>query len=179
MKQLYLFILASLYAMAGQAQTLGYIQNVQHQAVRMDTMDGRKLLIVLLPTQPDTNTAGQILRFQARHGQQIRIIGVLAPGTGALVGANSSNAYSLLSAGGILLTEGMAATDSVGGPRSGLLQYLSRKNSNRQTDPNVEGGKYFISETGRLFGMLDRKGSLDYPVADYLVQTTVPAGNRF
>jgi hypothetical protein len=174
MKPLYLFILVSFYAMAGRSQSPGYIQDMQHQAVHLDTMDGRKLLIVLLPAQPDTGMAGQLLRFQSRHAQQLRIIGVLAPGTGALVGANSSNAYSLLSAGGIILTEGLAATDSVRGPRSGLLQYLSRKNRNRQVDSNVEGSKYFLSEKGTLFGMLDRKSSLDYPVADYLVQTKVP-----
>ena len=179
MKPLYLFLLALMCGIAGRAQSPGYILDAGHEPVRLDTTDGRKLLIVLLPTGPDTALTGQLLRFQVRHGQTVRVIGVLAQGTGALVMADAQNSYAKLPAAGITLTEGMAETDSIAGVRGGLLKYLSRKSRNRQNDPFAEGAKYFLSEKGRLFAQLGRAGSLDSRVADYIVQTHVPGEDRY
>jgi hypothetical protein len=178
MTRLKVLFFVMICALAGKAQSPGYIQNAVHQPSHLDTTDGRKLLIVLLPTKPDTAFTGQLLRFQARHGEQVRIIGMLTPGTARMVTADRSNTYVRLLAAGILLTEGMAQTDSIAGPRSGILKYLSNKNRNRQIDHFAEGGKYFLSEKGRLYAQLGKTTSLDTRLADYIVQTHVPGESR-
>ena len=179
MKLLYFLLLTVMGGMAVRAQSPGYILDALHKPVHLDTADGRKLLVVLLPAEPDTALTGQLLRFQARHRQQVRVIGVLASGAGGAVMANLQTGYGRLPAAGITLTEGLADTDSAAGPRGGLLKYLSRKSRNRQNDRFAEGGKYFLSEKGRLFAQLGKKDSLDSRVADYIVQTKVPGEDRF
>ena len=161
-----------------QGQTAGYVMTVTNQPVHLDTMDGRKLLIVILPAQLDTALVGQLIRFQNRHGRQVRVFAIVASGTGAVTAA-SLNGYGKLPSGGITVTEGIADNRTVSGPRSGMLQYLSRKSRNRQIDHFAEGSKYFLSEKGRLFAQLGKNGSLDSPQADYIVQTHVPGENRY
>lgn len=175
---LYLFLLVGGSALSSRGQTPGYVMTIANQPVHLDTMDGRKLLIVILPAQPDTGLTGQLVRFQTRHSRQVRVFAIVAAGTGALAAA-SPTGYGKLPAFGITVTEGIADNAAVGGPRSGLLQYLSRKSRNRLTDRFAEGSKYFLSEKGRLFAQLGRNGSLDSPQADYIVQTHVPGENRF
>ena len=177
-RKLYLLLYSALLALTCQAQTPGYVTTVTSQPVHLDTMDGRKLLIVILPAQPDTGLVGQLIRFQTRHGQQVRIFAIAAAGTGVGM-AVSQNAYGSLPAHGITVTEGIADNSTVAGPRSGLLQYLSRKSRSRQTDRFAEGSKYFLSEKGRPFAQLGKNGSLDSPQADYIIQTHVPGENRY
>lgn len=178
-KLLYLSLLFLTGQLTSRGQTPGYVLNSEQQAIHLDTTDGRKLLIVILPLQPDTALVGQLVRFQQRHSQQLRIFGILPAGTGVLTGASAQNGYGNLPGTGITLTQGIGDTDSVAGPRGALLKYLSRKSRNRQVDRFAEGSKYFLSEQGRLFAQLDKAGSLDSRVADYIVQTIVPGATRF
>jgi hypothetical protein len=134
---------------------------------------------VILPAQQDTGLIGQLIRFQTKHGKQVRVFGILAPGAPAIAETLSQTGYGKLRAAGIILTQGIADTDSVAGPRSSILKYLSRKSRNRETDRFAEGSKYFFSEKGRMFAQLGKKGSLDSPVADYIIQTKVPGENRY
>ena len=173
-----LLLIVALADLPCAAQTPGDVLTVANQPIQLDTADGRKLLIVILPAQPDTTLTGQLIRFQKRHGRQVRILAIVAAGKGPLAAA-SPNGYGKLPAAGIILTEGIGDGAATAGPRSGLLQYLSRKSRHRQTDRFAEGSKYFLSEKGRLFAQLGRNGSLDGPQADYIVQTHVPGENRF
>ena len=179
MKLLFLLLPIFTCGLAGQGQVPGYVQSIEHKAVHLDTMDGRKLLIVILPAQPDTGLLGQLIRFQGKYRMKVRTIGIVAPGSVALATALSQNGYSNLSAAGMMLTEGVADADSVAGPRSGILKYLSRKSRNRQVDRFAEGSKYFLSEKGRMFAQLGKTGSLDSQLADHLVQTIVPGESRY
>jgi hypothetical protein len=174
MRHLYLFLFVFTFILAGQAQSPDSVFDVFHQPVHLDTTDSRKLLIILLPARPDTALAGQLLRFQARHRRQVRIIAILAPGAGPSAAGDHSNVYGKLSSVGVVLTEGMADTDSAAGRRSSFLKYVSCKNRHRQTDLFAEGSKYFISEKGRVFAQFGKNTSLDSRLADYIVQTMVP-----
>ena len=175
----YSIVLVFFLHLSSRGQTPGFIQTMSHQAVHLDTTDGRKVLIVILPTQPDTALTGQLARFQNRHSRQVRVIAIAAPGATALAGALSPNGYGSLPGAGVILTQGIADGDSTAGPRSGILKYLSRKSRNRQIDRFAEGSKYFLSEKGRLFAQLGKTGSLDSRLADYIVQTNVPGESRY
>ena len=175
---LYLFVFVGLCDLAGLGQTPGYVSNIANQNVHLDTMDGRKILIVILPAQPDTALIGQLIRFGNRHAGQLRVFAIVASGTSALAAA-SPNGYGKLPAAGITVTEGIPDAATPAGPRSGILQYLSRKSRNRGADRFAEGSKYFLSEKGRLFAQLGRNSSLDSRQADYIVQTNVPGENRY
>ena len=177
-KLLPLAVLLSL-SFASRGQASGYIHTINNQTVNLDTADGRKILIVILPAQPDTALAGQLIRFQIRHSKQMRIIAVAAPGAGALTSMLSGNGYSNLPGTGIILTQGIADATATAGPRTGILKYLSQKSRNRGVDRFAEGSKYFLSEKGRLFAQLGKNGSLDSRLADYIVQTVVPGENRY
>lgn len=178
-KILCMMVLVFCFELIVVGQTRGYITNINDQAVRLDTMDGRKLLIVILPSQPDTALMGQLTRFQGRHGQHVRIVGVIAPGSIALISAQSQSGYQKVSAAGVLLTRGVVDGDPVGGQRTAMLKYLTRKSNNRQMDRFAEGSKFFLSEKGRLYAQLGRNDSLDSRLADQLIQTMVPGDNRY
>lgn len=178
-KFLYLLVFSFFLHLSGRGQTPGFIQTINHQAVHLDTTDGRKVLIVILPAQPDTALIGQLARFQSRHSRRIRVIAISAPGTTAMAATISPNGYGSLPGAGIIVTQGIADGDSTAGPRSGILKYLSQKSRKRQVDRFAEGSKYFLSEKGRLFAQLGKSGSLDSRIADYIVQTIVPGENKF
>ncbi|HEY4108233.1 hypothetical protein [Puia sp.] len=171
-----LFVLCC--CLLAKAQAPGHLLDVNAHAVLVDSFDGRKLMIVLLPARTDTGLIGQLLRFQVRHGRQVRVIGIVAPDAGLATAPALKNGYGLLASTGIILTKGLSATDSVTGPRGGLLRYLSHRSQNRQVDRLAEGCKYFISESGRPFAQLGADGSLDSRMADYMVQANVPGQNH-
>jgi len=163
--------------LAGRAQTPGHVMDVNARSVQVDSTDGRKMLIVLLPAKTDTALIGQLWRFQQRHSSDVRVIGVLAPDPNPQAALSAQPGMAKLVTAGVILTKGMAARDSATGPRGSLLKYLSGRSRNRQVDKGIEGCKYFLSEKGKPFAQLGPNGSLDSRVADYIVQTRVPGDN--
>jgi len=138
----------------------------------------QKTLIIILPVKPDTAIMGQLQRFQERHAQQVKIIGLVSLGTAGASAKSAGPTYDRLATTGVTLTEGMAAGDSAGSPKLSVLKYISNKSRNRQIDRSAEGSKYFLSENGRLYAQLGATVSLDSRVADYILQTNVPGENR-
>jgi hypothetical protein len=179
MKRYLYFLGLLLSACVAEAQRVGGVRDLRGQTIPLDSPSGKKLLIVILPTIPDTALMGQITRFGQRHARQITILGIIAHGAGPSMADSSGGGYVRLRQTGVWLTQGMAATDSASSIRQSVLRYLSAKSRNRQTDRLAEGAKYFLSEKGRLFAQLGSHASLDSPVADYLLQTKVPGEDRF
>ncbi|HLZ86086.1 MAG TPA: hypothetical protein VKQ52_02545 [Puia sp.] len=173
----FLWLLLTVYA--GYSQSTGGVRDLKGQSIPLDSVPSKKLLIVILPAAPDTALAGQLLRFEHRHAQQVAILCILGQGAPVLAVDTNASGYGRLQSAGIWLTTGMGAGDSAANIRQSVLKYLSNKSRNRQVDHFAEGSKYFLSEKGRLFGQLGKNTSLDNPVADYLVQTKVPGEDRF
>lgn len=172
MKACSIFLWLLLLVCVGRSQPSGGLKDMQGRSIFLDSLSNQKLLIVVLPAKADTGIIGQLLRFQSKYIQQIKVIGLVSPGTASM--GVDSNGYSRLLAAGVWLTEGMAAGDSVVSIRQSVFKYISNKSRNRLVDRFAEGSKYFLSEKGRLFAQLESNTSLDSRVAGYLVQTKVP-----
>ena len=179
MERYFIFCWLLVLAISGRGQSTGGVRDVHGQPIALDSFPTRKLLIVILPSTPDTALAGQLLRFQQRHAGQVNIMGIVAPGAAPATVDSSTNGYGRLPAAGIWLTLGMGAGDSAATIRQSVLRHLSNKSRNRLVDHFAEGSKYFLSEKGRLFAQLGENGSLDSRVADYIVQTHVPGEDRY
>lgn len=178
MKYAYTFLMGWIWVFSAQSQTPGHLLDVNARSVLIDSADGRKMMIILLPAQTDTGLLGQMMRFQQRHGSQVRVIGIMTSDSSSKTALAAQTGLGKLSTVGVILTTGMAASDSVTGPRGKLVKYLSARSRNRQVDKLVVGCKYFLSESGKPFAQLGPNNSLDSRLADYIVQAKVPGESR-
>src|SRR5579859_7487917 len=93
MKRYGIFLWMLLTAITGFGQSVAGVRDVRGQSIPLDSLTGKKLLIVILPTTKDTALTGQLLRFQRRHARQVAILGIVSQGTSLLAMDTTSDGY--------------------------------------------------------------------------------------
>jgi hypothetical protein len=179
MKVFFGIIIGFLLYYSSLAQPAARIMDIDNHGFSIDSMSRKKILVIVLPLQRDTAVVNQLLRFQSRHARQVRIIGLVCWGNSNPPVDSVRNIYEKLVNEGVIITQGMGATDAAVNEREGVLKWVSDMNRNRRANPFAVGTKYFISEGGRLFAQPGKSSSLDSRVLDNIVQTIVPGeGNK-
>ena len=171
-KSLGLFLFFALVTMATQGQSFYDLSfhDMDGNLIETARMAKKKSLFIVLPSNSDDSLNSQLKKFAEQHGGNINIIGLLS----SEEGFNSNNKSSVNRRFGslpIILTEIMTIRKSVGKDQSPLLQWLTDKSKNNLSDKQADksGVKFFVSETGRLFGVFGRDTSLQSAIIEKLM----------
>ena len=155
------------------------VKDVDGASVTAISNSGKKTLFIVLPSGVDTALTNQLVRFRERQGDKVQVVGILSVEDGYTADNRVviKKAYKQLIENGMILTEGMHTRKSAGEQQSPLLKWLTDKGSNGHFDMDVSspGQKFFVSEQGRLYGVLGAETSLDGRIIDKICNTTVPA----
>jgi hypothetical protein len=175
MKNICTILFASLLFQNGIArQSLRNITDVNNKTTSIDSLQGRKLLIIVLPSQTDTALNNQLLRFQNKYSQKVKVIALVNVQPGTPSKELYATTYAAASQSGVIVSEGIANTGKVDNERASIIQWMTSRSNNRQQDRYAIGSKYFLSEDGRLYAKLGKETSLDDPLIKCIVNTVVP-----
>jgi hypothetical protein len=167
-------VLACLVCSISEAQSSVSFTDMNNQTVQTDTFQNRKIMVMLLPAQPDTSLLGQLTRFASRHAGQIRVLALVDISSATPMPDSSGLIYQSLSTAGIIVSKGIPSIPQNAGRTDALLYWMTGKSRDRRGEAGAPGRKYFIGESGQLYAVLGPETSLDIPTADYLVNTQVP-----
>jgi hypothetical protein len=174
MKKMLIILLINLIYQSSNAQSVRNITDVNNKNTSIDSLNGTKLLIMVLPSQSDTALNNQLLRFQKMYAQKVKVIALVNVQTGASTKEFYATTYAAASRSGIIVSEGIASTEKADNERASIIQWMTGKSKNRQQDHYAIGAKYFLSEEGRLYAHLGKETSLDDPLVKCIVNTKVP-----
>lgn len=162
------FISITLFAcLLGQPLLAQTITDIHQQTFSVDSLGGKKILIIILPLQQDTAAINQLLRFQDRFSDSVQVIGLVTSEVDTVI-------YQEAVARGVIITMGSMELDPSTERRS-VLKWLSDLNkNNRASDPGVLGYKYFLSKHGRLYAELGPLSDLDGTLVENIVRSKVP-----
>lgn len=174
MKNILLVILCGLLFIVSTAQSARNISDVNNKAINLDSLQGKKILLIVLPLNKDTGIINQLLRFQKRYENRVQVIGLVNTRPGSPAKEFYKDAYNEATRSGITITEGLAHAEPVNNERVSVVQWVTGKSNNRQADRFATGSKYFLSEDGRLYAQLGKELSLDDRIVQNIVNTNVP-----
>lgn len=175
MQKIFIILLTGLLFQGSMAQeTVRNITDINNNSIVIDSLQGTKLLLIVLPAQTDTAFNNQLLRFQKTYSQMVKVLGLVSVQTGTASKEFYEATYGDASRLGVIVTEGISAGEKVENERASMIQWMSTRSDNRQQDRYVVGTKYFLSEEGRLYAQLGKGTSLDDPLVKCIVNTQVP-----
>ena len=174
MKKIFLLLVAGLLYQNSMAQSVNNITDINNQTTTIDSLQGTKLLIIVLPSQTDTALNNQLLRFQKNYAQKVKVIALVSMEPGAPTKEFYTTTYADASRSGVIVSGGIASSEKPDNERAAIIQWMTSKSNNRQQDRYAVGSKFFLSEEGRLYAQLDKQTSLDDPLVKCIINTKVP-----
>ena len=174
MKKTFILLLGWFVLIDSYAQTAGSIIDINDKAIKIDSLQGKKILLIILPVIKDTAIINQLLRFQKKYEKQVQVIGLVNTQSGGTTKEFYKNTYGDASTAGITISEGIQPVEKVTDERNSVIQWVSGRNKNRELDRFATGSKYFISEDGRMSAQLGKETSLDAPLVKSILNAKVP-----
>jgi len=174
MKKILTIIMSLLVYIGSIAQTSPGITDIYNNTISIQSLQGKKILILILPLQKDTAAINQLLRFQKKYEQKVAVLGLVTVQPGSPSVDFYKNTYNDASKEGITITTGISIDNKAADERESTIQWLTAKNNNRQADRYATGSKYFLSEDGRLYAQLEKGISLDAPIVKSIINVIVP-----
>lgn len=174
MKKIYLILLTGLLFKTGIAQTVRNLTDVNNKTTIIDSLQGTKLLIMVLPSQTDTALNNQLLRFQKSYGQKLKVIALVNVQPGMPSREHYASTYAEASRLGVIVTDGIKANEKADNERAAVIQWMTGRSNNRQQDRYAAGSKFFLSEQGKMYAQLGKGTSLDDPLIKCIINTKVP-----
>lgn len=174
MKKICIILLTGLLYQNSIAQSVRSITDVNDKTTTIDSLKGKKLLIIVLPSQTDTALNTQLLRFQKMYAQKVKVIGLVNVQPGATSKEFYATTYAAAARSGVIVSEGIVNTEKADNERASVIQWMTSTSNNRQKDRYAIGTKYFLSEDGRLYAKLGKETSLDDPLVKCIINTKVP-----
>lgn len=174
MKRIFLINVCWLLYMTGIAQTGSSITDVNDSAISINSLQGKKILLIILPLEKDTALINQLLRFQKKYEKKVQVIGLVMLQQSVPSREFYKETYSKASTSGIIVTNGLQPAGKAADVRESVIQWLTGKSNNRQLDRYAAGSKYFLSEDGWLYAQLGKGVSLDDQIVKNLANTIVP-----
>src|SRR5688572_30317331 len=108
MKKICIIILTGLLFKSGIAQTVRSLTDVNNKSTIIDSLQGTKLLIMVLPSQTDTALNNQLLRFQKTYSQKVKVVGLVSVQGQTASKEFYATTYADASKEGIIVSEGIA-----------------------------------------------------------------------
>src|SRR5690242_18741124 len=128
MKNIIILFFISLLGQNNMAQSLRNIADINNKATAIDSLEGIKLLIIVLPSQTDTAISNQLLRFQKNYAQKVKVIALVPPvQSGTTSKELYATNYEAVSKSGVIVSEGIAGTEKTDNERASVIQWLSGK----------------------------------------------------
>jgi hypothetical protein len=130
----------------------------------MGSYSGKKVLLIIAPsTLSDSLKIFEIKSFQDRYNDSVVIIGIMSIENGFNTSnGNTIKGFYQQKGINIILTSGMHTKKSSGSNQSALMKWLTTKSLNSKFDIDAMGvmQKYFVNESGKLYGVISPKTSL-------------------
>jgi len=174
MKKIVKLIICCWFYTSSSAQTTNSITDINNNAIGISSLQGKKILLVVLPTQKDTGVINQLLRFQKKNAERVTVVGLVTIQSGTLSKDAYKQTYGEVSQQGIIISEGLTNAGTTTDERESVMQWLTSKSNDRRQDRYTTGSKYFLSEDGRLYAQLGAAISLDDRVVQNIVNAAVP-----
>lgn len=174
MKKILIIIMYLLVCINSIAQTALDITDIYNNTISTKSLQGKKILIVILPLQKDTAAINQLLRFQKKYEQKVAVLGLVTVQPGSPSADFYKNTYNDASKEGLMVTTGISIDNKAADERESTIQWLTAKSDNRQADRYTTGSKYFLSEDGRLYAQLEKAINLDAPIVQSIINVMVP-----
>jgi hypothetical protein len=175
MKKFLILVLYGLLYQGSMAQQARNITDVNNKSTPLDSLQGAKLLIIVLPLQTDTALNNQLIRFQKTYAQKVKVVALVNVQPGTPSKENYASTYDEASRLGIIVTEGIKASEKAENERASIIQWMTGRSNSRQQDRYAVGSKFFLSEEGRMYAQLGKATSLDDPIVKCIINTKVPA----
>jgi hypothetical protein len=170
----WVILLLAAGSIRAHAQQPATMTDLNNTSLVIDSLAGKKVLLLLLPLRQDTALTSQLLEFQARWRDSIRVIGLVCLADCQLSADSVRSWYNPLLGAGVFVTEG-ADSSRDGNPRESVIRWLSGRNrTERALDPGLSGSKFFLDKQGRLYAQPGASTSLRSSVIDNIVRTNVP-----
>ena len=168
-----LFIISGFNLQSQSFSQLSF-KTVSGDSVALSSFAGKKTLFLIVPLNQSDPIFGQVQAFKNRYHDTIRIVGVLSIEDGFQSSDISSlqNMYNSLD---IVLTEGSYTKKTSGANQSQLMKWLTSKSMNMHFDMDASGigHKFFVNESGRLFGVMPPQTPLNASIIDRVVHSNV------
>jgi hypothetical protein len=174
MKKTLIIIIYLLIYRSSMAQTSPDITDIYNNTISLQSLQGKKILIVILPLQKDTAAIDQLLRFQKKYEKKVAVLGLVTVQPGSPSVDFYKNTYNDASKEGLTITTGISKDNKATDERASTIQWLTAKSNNRQADRYAPGSKYFLSEDGRLYAQLEKGIHLDAPIVQSIINVIVP-----
>lgn len=147
-------------------------KDAQGETISLGNYSGKKIMFYILPLNASDPAYGDLLAFKSRYLDTVAIIGILSieDGFQNSVGDEIRSLYSNMN---IVMTEGCYTKKSSGGNQAVIMKWLTDKNYNRYFDMDAKGTghKFFVNESGRLYGVLPPGSSLISTFIDKIVHS--------
>jgi glutathione peroxidase len=177
MKKLILF-LVNIFILAQLTNAQGYQQlsftTIDGENFSLSFYSGKKVLFIIAPLAQADSSFTQIQSFASRYQDTVKVIAIPSFEDGYQA-TNATALKAMYSNTGIVLTEGMHTKKTSGANQSLLMKWLTDKSRNYHYDMDAQGigQKFFVSEQGSLFAVLVPQTSLQHPIVNSIVHTSV------
>lgn len=173
MKKYLVFLIVAVGSMAFTFSVIFYdlpLATIDNGAVDLHRLEGRRVLIILLPLTLDDSlsvTPGEIAALADTYRDSLTIIGV--PGEEAGYTDAAKERVRTLYANepaNFILASGMKVSKSSGQGQSPLFQWLTdiSKNGFFDRDAGETGQKFFVNRYGRLYAVMGAHVKLSNPI---------------
>lgn len=146
--------------------------SINGNPINFSQFTGNKIMVILIPFNRDDSVYKQLISFRDQYKDKISIIGIPSVEDGYKK-TDDDSLREIYKNSGIIITEGMYTKKASGAGQSALMQWLTdnAKNKHFNNEADGVGSKFFISETGILYGALPPQVSLQSLIIEKAVNT--------
>lgn len=144
-------------------------------SVNLVSCQGKKVLVAVCDARnPDTPLLTQLDELQKKYRDRLRVI--VIPVNDASSAAKAVDASRWQGTGGSYEVSAVSAGKKTSGTaQHPLLRWVTDEKENRHFNHDIKEGGYLfaISETGRLFAVLKRSGSVEQSLLQHILDSKV------
>ncbi len=155
------------------------IKAIDGQTIPLSKYQGKKMMFVILPVSEEDTTiqVKELKHLMKQYDSSLLIVGVLAEEFG-YSSKNNKKLKKLYeqATGNFILTEGMRVKKDSSQQQTALFRWLTDRKQNRhfQDDVRGVGHKFFVDETGELYGVMGPEIRLTHPVISRILSKPLP-----
>lgn len=140
------------------------IKNINEDIIDLNSFKGKKILVAIIPTHSsDSGYFLKLCELQKLYSKKVKIIAIPSFDDDYNDSRDKKNLkQAFQNDSSVLITTGMYIKKSDGSRQDALMQWLTDKSKNGHLDIDAKGinQKYFINETGDLYGVFGPEISL-------------------
>lgn len=145
---------------------------INGDSIHLNSYLGKKTLFIIAPISETDPVYSQLQNFKSRYLDTVRVVCIFSKEDG-YTSSNSSTIQAIYNEMGVILSDGLYTKKSSGTNQAPIMKWLTDKTQNTHFDMDAGGigHKFFVDETGRLFGVLPPGSSLSSFIIDRIVHS--------